>query len=54
MSADAVIRPIGHVRSSLTSRAQAPRQGDEGALTPGWSWTKRSRPGWTASRPATR
>jgi tRNA-Thr(GGU) m(6)t(6)A37 methyltransferase TsaA len=28
---DAVIRPIGHVRSSLTSRAQAPRQGDEGA-----------------------
>lgn len=27
----AVIRPIGHVRSSLTSRVQAPRQGDEGA-----------------------
>ena len=31
MSDDAVIRPIGHVRSSLTARAQAPRQGDEGA-----------------------
>ena len=31
MSDDAVIRPIGHVRSSLVSRAQAPRQGDEGA-----------------------
>jgi tRNA-Thr(GGU) m(6)t(6)A37 methyltransferase TsaA len=31
MSDDAIIRPIGHVRSSLTSRAQAPRQGDEGA-----------------------
>ena len=29
--AAAVIRAIGHVRSSLTSRAQAPRQGDEGA-----------------------
>ena len=25
------IRPIGHVRSSLVDRADAPRQGDEGA-----------------------
>lgn len=31
MSDDAVIRPIGRVRSSLASLAQAPRQGDEGA-----------------------
>jgi tRNA-Thr(GGU) m(6)t(6)A37 methyltransferase TsaA len=26
-----VVRPIGHVESSLTDRAAAPRQGDEGA-----------------------
>lgn len=25
------LRPIGHVRSSLTDRAHAPKQGDEGA-----------------------
>jgi tRNA-Thr(GGU) m(6)t(6)A37 methyltransferase TsaA len=29
MSCD--IRPVGHVESSLTNRADAPRQGDEGA-----------------------
>jgi tRNA-Thr(GGU) m(6)t(6)A37 methyltransferase TsaA len=28
---DVVLRPIGHVESPLTDRADAPRQGDEGA-----------------------
>ena len=50
----AVIRPIGHVRSSLTSRAQAPRQGDEGAPDAWLELDEALRPGWTASRPATR
>ncbi|MDX6253189.1 MAG: hypothetical protein QOF10_6549 [Kribbellaceae bacterium] len=31
MSDDLVIRPIGRVESTLTDRADAPRQGDEGA-----------------------
>lgn len=30
-TADLTIRPIGRVESSLTSTAQSPRQGDEGA-----------------------
>lgn len=30
-SHDLLLQPIGHVRSSLASRAAAPRQGDEGA-----------------------
>jgi tRNA-Thr(GGU) m(6)t(6)A37 methyltransferase TsaA len=29
---DFTVRPIGHVESPLTSTADAPRQGDEGAL----------------------
>ncbi len=28
---DFVVRPVGHIESSLTDRADAPRQGDEGA-----------------------
>jgi tRNA-Thr(GGU) m(6)t(6)A37 methyltransferase TsaA len=31
MSEELVIRPIGRVESALTSKADAPRQGDEGA-----------------------
>ncbi|MEV0796832.1 tRNA (N6-threonylcarbamoyladenosine(37)-N6)-methyltransferase TrmO [Kribbella sp. NPDC050281] len=31
MSGDLVLRPIGRVESSLATRAEAPRQGDEGA-----------------------
>lgn len=31
MTGDFSIRPIGYVRSALTSRDQAPRQGNEGA-----------------------
>jgi tRNA-Thr(GGU) m(6)t(6)A37 methyltransferase TsaA len=31
MTPEHLLRPIGHVRSALTSRAQAPRQGNEGA-----------------------
>jgi tRNA-Thr(GGU) m(6)t(6)A37 methyltransferase TsaA len=31
MTTDHEIRPIGHVRSSLVSRDEAPRQGSEGA-----------------------
>jgi tRNA-Thr(GGU) m(6)t(6)A37 methyltransferase TsaA len=31
MSDDLVIRPVGQVESVLTDRAEAPRQGDEGA-----------------------
>jgi tRNA-Thr(GGU) m(6)t(6)A37 methyltransferase TsaA len=31
MTSDHLLRPIGHVRSTLKSRAAAPRQGNEGA-----------------------
>ncbi|MFG1625834.1 MULTISPECIES: tRNA (N6-threonylcarbamoyladenosine(37)-N6)-methyltransferase TrmO [unclassified Kribbella] len=31
MTGDLVLRPIGRVESSLATRAEAPRQGDEGA-----------------------
>ena len=31
MSEQLILRPIGHVESVLTTRADAPRQGDEGA-----------------------
>jgi tRNA-Thr(GGU) m(6)t(6)A37 methyltransferase TsaA len=31
MTSEHLLRPIGHVRSTLTSRAYAPRQGNEGA-----------------------
>ena len=31
MSASIVVTPVGRVRSPLTDRAQAPKQGDEGA-----------------------